>query len=310
MPKHCWAQLVIHTNADNAQILAEHLPTYGAHAVNTCPDNAEEIFINDPTNTPLWQSTQVIALFDDTVDLAPLIVKLQNSVDTNNWRAHHISILHDKDWQQAMQDTRPPLRFGEHLWICPSWQQVADSSGTVVKLDPGMAFGTGTHATTALMLSWLAQQDLKTKTVIDYGCGSGILAIAAYKCQAENVMAIDNDEQAIIATQTNAARNHINTDRFRCYLPEQAPMLQADIVLANILAQPLIELAPTLIERVKRGGHLLLSGLLKSQVDQVCLHYVHAFTFKPAIYQDNWVLLEGIATADSHRPHSHYTNRL
>ena len=191
-----------------------------------------------------------------------------------------------------------PMRFGQRLWICPSWKQPPQANAVNLMLDPGLAFGTGTHPTTALCLKWLDSCPLDGKTVIDYGCGSGILGLAALLLGASNVIAIDNDPQALIATADNATRNHINPDRIQTYLPNQIPSgIKADIVVANILAGPLTELAPTIIQLTADKGLLALSGIIASQADELLNVYQKWCSMDKPIVEDGWVRLSGRKTS-------------
>ncbi len=210
---------------------------------------------------------------------------------------HKIEQIEDKDWEREWMANFHPMRFGERLWICPSWRDVPDPDAVNVMLDPGLAFGTGTHPTTSLCLTWLDGLDLAGKTVIDFGCGSGILAIAALKLGASQAIGIDIDPQAIQASRDNAERNGV-ADRLSLYLPHQQPEnLQADVVVANILAGPLRELAPLISVLPKSGGHLGLSGVLESQAESVCEAYVAHFALDPVAVKEEWCRITGVKTA-------------
>jgi len=207
---------------------------------------------------------------------------------------HKIEQIEDKDWECEWMDNFHPMRFGERLWICPSWRDVPDPDAVNVMLDPGLAFGTGTHPTTSLCLSWLDGLDLQGKTVIDFGCGSGILAIAALKLGAAQAIGIDIDPQAIQASRDNAERNGV-ADRLSLYLPHQQPEnLQADVVVANILAGPLRELAPLIGVLPKAGGHLGLSGVLASQAESVCEAYAERFALDAVAEKEEWCRITGV----------------
>ena len=178
--------------------------------------------------------------------------------------------LEDKDWSQEWKQHFQPLKCGDRLWICPSWITPPDLNAVNLSLDPGLAFGTGSHPTTHLCLRWLDRQDLKGKIVIDYGCGSGILGIAALLLGAKQVIAVDNDPQALLASRDNAERNNITASRLSTYLPDDVPAtICADVMVANILASPLISLAPKLCAMTKPKGLLCLAGLLETQIDAV-----------------------------------------
>lgn len=191
-------------------------------------------------------------------------------------------------------DNFHPMRFGQRLWIVPSWHAAPEPDAVNLLLDPGLAFGTGTHPTTALCLEWLDAQPLDGMQVLDFGCGSGILAIAALLLGAEHAVGTDIDVQALEASRDNAGRNGIDPARFPLYLPEQLPQGQADVVVANILAGPLVALAPRIIERVKPGGRLALSGILLEQAEEVRAAYTSQFDLDPTAEKDGWVRITGV----------------
>ena len=191
-----------------------------------------------------------------------------------------------------MQDFKP-MRFGKRVWICPSWETPPEPDAVNILLDPGLAFGTGTHPTTALCLEWLDEQDLRDTTVIDYGCGSGILAIAAAKLGARRVIAIDNDPQAIVASESNRELNGVSPDTMTVHLPGKAHP-QADVLVANILAGPLEELTPVLSALVKPGGKLILSGVLSQQTRSLLNSYEDNFVMSEPVLLDEWVRVGGV----------------
>ena len=190
------------------------------------------------------------------------------------------------------------MQFGERLWVCPSWQEPPEPSAVNLMLDPGLAFGSGSHATTSMCLQWLEKNIRNDNTVIDYGCGSGILAIAAALLGATRVIAVDNDPQAITATIENAKRNNIRKGVIETYLPDQLPddraALRSDILIANILAEPLMQLAEDLSHLVKPKGHIALSGLLAEQADELLEHYGSWFEMDEAVLSEEWARLSGI----------------
>ena len=205
-------------------------------------------------------------------------------------------VLEDQDWERSWMTDFKAMQFGEKLWICPSWQSPPDSDAVNIMLDPGLAFGSGSHATTSLCLQWLDQQDLSESDVIDYGCGSGILAIAAALLGAKSVTAVDNDPQAITATEDNSQRNELDPSRVLAYLPDDfqgSNETRADILIANILAEPLLQLAPRFAELLKVDGKIVLSGLLESQAEEIVLHYESWFDMDKPCIKDDWVRLSG-----------------
>jgi ribosomal protein L11 methyltransferase len=185
-----------------------------------------------------------------------------------------------------------PMKFADRLWVCPTGQEQYEANTVCLTLDPGLAFGTGTHPTTALCLEWLASHDLSGKTVIDYGCGSGILAVAAVLLGASRAIAVDIDPQALTATHENALKNKVQ-DKITCYLPEHFTPSEADVVLANILAKPLIELSALISDLVVTGGQLVLSGILCEQSVAVVDAYRHLINFAPPVQQADWIRLDG-----------------
>jgi ribosomal protein L11 methyltransferase len=279
-----WIQVILTTDEQQAEAISEKLENMGAVSVSF-KDAADQPLYEPALNTtPLWGNTQIIALFEEDTDQK----QLENQLKHLNYE---LQILEDQEWTRVWMDDFHPMQFGKRIWICPSWSTPPDSSAINILLDPGLAFGTGTHATTALCLEYLdRQQDLSNKTVIDYGSGSGILAITAAKLGAKHVWAVDNDPQALIATEDNATKNQVN-QIISCQLPEQ-PLPQVDIILANILAKPLIELAPTLTKYLKPNSTLILSGILKEQRDEVIAAYQPYMNVMQTLERENWILIE------------------
>ena len=287
-----WQQLTFSTNAQAAEQLNELLLETEALAV-TLQDAADEpIFEPALGTTPLWGQTELVALFSAEDDLQQIIRQLQKAFGP--LPPYHISQVAEQNWERAWMDEFKPMQFGKRLWICPSWCEPVDPSAVNLLLDPGLAFGTGTHPTTRLCLEWLDANPPVNRRVIDYGCGSGVLALAALKLGAEITYAIDNDPQALLATEDNAKRNHLKPQQLQTWLPEQLPALTADLLLANILAQPLIELTGKFATLVKPQGTIVLSGILLEQADKVIQAYQPWFTLQPVIQLDEWVRLVGI----------------
>ena len=268
-----WIQLKLNTTGANAEDLSDALMEAGAVSITFQDTHDTPVFEPLPGETRLWGDTDVIGLFDAETDMNDVVAILENHPLLGAGFAHKIEQLEDKDWEREWMDNFHPMRFGERLWICPSWRDVPDENAVNVMLDPGLAFGTGTHPTTSLCLQWLDSLDLTGKTVIDFGCGSGILAIAALKLGAAKAIGIDIDPQAIQASRDNAERNGVS-DRLELYLPKDQPEeMKADVVVANILAGPLRELAPLISVLPVSGGLLGLSGILASQAESVCEAY-------------------------------------
>jgi ribosomal protein L11 methyltransferase len=233
-------------------------------------------------------------LFDASVDIAVIRRALVAAFGDPLSSRLQLESLPDRDWERVWLDDFHPMQFGERLWVCPAGQRPQNSEhAVIIDLDPGLAFGTGTHATTALCLQWLDSNPPVGLQVLDFGCGSGILAIAALKLGASRVQAADIDEQALLATRDNALRNGVDRNLYTC-LPEQLPLGTFDLVLANILANPLMQLSKTLVQRVRPGGDLVLSGILADQASEVGACYRPWFSLSEPVELDGWVRLHGI----------------
>lgn len=285
-----WIQFIFSSTPDGADPLSDRLSECGANAV-TFQDNADQpIYEPEICSTPLWQATNVIALFEADSDTENIVVKLTQLMAPEAIPPYRIEAVEDKDWVREWMDNFHPMCFGKQLWICPSWHEPPNPNAINILLDPGLAFGTGTHPTTALCLNWLDRAQVKDKVVIDYGCGSGILAIAAALLGAKQVIGVDIDPQALEATQANAERNGVVIETF---LPADCPDITADLVIANILAGPLQTLAPTLIALSKPRADIILSGILESQASSVSDAYQITFEMEASVLKDEWVRLVG-----------------
>ncbi|MGQ9426221.1 50S ribosomal protein L11 methyltransferase [Gilvimarinus sp. F26214L] len=288
-----WLQLHVHSSPETAEAIEDALLAAGAASV-TFQDRADQPILEPALGeTPLWQQTRITGLFDAASDTDGVLRTAAEHLDFP-LPEHHWEQLEDKDWEREWMKDYQAIRCAEDLWIYPSWQEPPDSRATNVRLDPGLAFGTGTHPTTLLCLQWLAKQDVSGKQVIDYGCGSGILGIAALMRGASRLTAVDIDPQALLATRENCQRNHIDPEQVTTHLPQAAPKTSAELVFANILAGPLVELAPTLAELTAPGGRLCLAGLLDSQEQEVRTAYEAHFQFEAPCYQDEWVQLAAV----------------
>ena len=265
-------------------------------------DAVDEQAIFEPGvgETPLWNEMTLNALFDGSRSSEDVLASLNAADASVDWSVGTFKIIADQDWERAWMDQYEPLKFGLNTWIVP-WNselpaEAAVSSAAVVRLDPGLAFGSGTHPTTALCLEWLdtlaSARALQGERVLDFGCGSGILAIAAVKLGAVHAVGVDNDPQAIIATRDNAERNEISSS-VDVYLPSDEPVETYPIVVANILASALIELAPTITSRVEAGGVLAMSGILEGQEDEVIQAYSAEFKDLKATQLDDWMRVTG-----------------
>ncbi|CAG9429125.1 50S ribosomal protein L11 methyltransferase [Providencia alcalifaciens] len=289
-----WIQIRLNSNAKDAEALGDELMETGSVSVTFQDSHDTPVFEPLPGETRLWGDTDVIGLYDAETDMKWVVAQLENSPLLGAGFVHKIEQIEDKDWEREWMDNFHPMRFGQRLWICPSWRDVPDPTAVNVMLDPGLAFGTGTHPTTSLCLEWLDGLDLEGKTVIDFGCGSGILAIAALKLGAARAIGIDIDPQAILASRDNAQRNGVS-ERLSLYLPKDQPQdLQADVVVANILAGPLRELAPMISVLPRAGGHLGLSGVLASQAEGVADAYRASFNIDPVAEKDEWCRITGV----------------
>ncbi|MFZ7273824.1 50S ribosomal protein L11 methyltransferase [Avibacterium avium] len=290
-----WVQIRINSTNQQAETISDYLEEIGSVSVTFMDSQDTPIFEPLPGETRLWGNTDVIALFDAETDMQQIVSLLKSAGHLSEETAYKIEQIEDKDWEREWMDNFHPMQFGKRLWICPSWREVPDGNAVNVMLDPGLAFGTGTHPTTALCLEWLDSLDLNGKTIIDFGCGSGILAIAALKLGAKNAIGIDIDPQAILASRNNAEQNGVS-DRLQLFLAKDAPQdLQADVVVANILAGPLKELAPTISQLVKTQGKLGLSGILESQAQSVCEAYQEQFFLDPVAIREEWCRITGVA---------------
>ncbi|GHF98941.1 50S ribosomal protein L11 methyltransferase [Thalassotalea marina] len=288
-----WIQLRLSANEETAEKYSDWLMACGAQAVTFI--DAKDTPIYEPLpgdEITYWSNTVVMGLYDASHDMDKAISYLQGIHPEGKNLKYKLEQLEDKDWEREWMDNFHPMKFGERLWICPSWREAPEPNAVNVMLDPGLAFGTGTHPTTALCLTWLDSLDLSGKTVVDFGCGSGILSLAALKLGAEKVIGIDIDPQALQASLENAKRNGVE-DRLELFLPKDQPTLKADVVVANILAGPLRELAPTIIEFVADNGLLALSGVLENQANDLQNLYGQWCNMSPIAVQDEWVRLSG-----------------
>lgn len=289
-----WIQLRLSANEETAEKYSDWLSACGAQAVTFIDAKDTPIYEPLPGDEVIyWNNTVVMGLYDASHDMDKVLSYLKGIHPDKDKMAYKLEQLEDKDWEREWMDNFHPMKFGQRLWICPSWRDVPDPTAVNVMLDPGLAFGTGTHPTTALCLTWLDSLDLEGKTVVDFGCGSGILSLAALKLGAKKVIGIDIDPQALQASLENAKRNQCE-DRLALYLPKDQPEFKADVVVANILAGPLRELAPVIIEYVASNGVLALSGVLEEQAEQLQTIYGEYCQMDAVAVQDEWVRISGI----------------
>lgn len=276
---------------DQIDALNELLEATSALSITLTDQYDEAILEPELGTTPLWPDIIVHALYpgENEAQLALAIVSF-----TFPQLNYTLALLPEQDWERTCLKAFKPQRFGKRLWICPSWLTPPEPRAVNLILDPGLAFGTGTHPTTSLCLTWLEQADLKGKTLIDYGCGSGILALAALKLGAAHVSAVDIDEQALIATRNNAENNGLLSPQLTIGFPEILTA-KADILIANILLTPLIQLQSYFYELIKPRGVLVISGILENQVSDITITYQSLYQSITVITQDEWALIHWIA---------------
>jgi ribosomal protein L11 methyltransferase len=287
-----WLQLSLDVNENEAPLLELVFENLGALSVTLGDAGDQALLETPPESEQLWQHTRVTALFDGEQDQRQLQDALKNTLSEPLATKLHWERIEDRIWERVWLEHFKPMSFGRRLWICPAGVQITQPGSVIVQLDPGLAFGTGTHPTTALCLEWLDGQRLEGKTLIDYGCGSGILAIAALKLGAASAIAIDHDPQALQASRDNAKKNGV-VEQLITYLPEQAPQQPADFLVANILAGPLIELAPQIAQRIRSEGQFALSGILQEQATEVMVHYQPFAMLSPIKHRNEWILISG-----------------
>lgn len=290
-----WTEISISVTREATPQAEEALELLGALAITFQDDEDNPVLEPDPGATPLWPTVHVCGLFEEGLEKQHVLATLSNvpgagRPENIRWRK-----VGDQDWERAWMDRFAPMKFGQRLWIVPGGMSIQhDPSNIEIQLDPGLAFGTGTHPTTALCLEWLDGTDVTASTVVDYGCGSGILGVAAALKGAARVICVDTDPQALEATAANAARNGV-ADRVCCRLPAAADCNGADIVMANILAAPLIDLAPVLTGFLRPGGQLALSGILEEQAEEVRTAYRPGVGAMSKEQKEEWILLAGKA---------------
>jgi len=265
-----WIQVYTDVPKRYAESLSDALEAIGSLAV-TLGDAADNPIFEPPIGTtPIWPDTRVMGLFEASRNTDELLAALAARWPQVSQYPVKLDPLEDKDWVREWMDQFIPVKFGERLWVVPTWHTPPEPHGINLLLDPGLAFGTGGHPTTALCLTWLSDHDLSGKTVIDFGCGSGILACAAAKLGAARVIGTDIDPQALHASQQNAERNAVSLE---LYLPDSMPDVQADLVIANILFNPLKSLAPEFLRLLKPKSQLVMSGILNEQAQPLISHY-------------------------------------
>jgi ribosomal protein L11 methyltransferase len=287
-----WLQIHLVADQATAPLVEDLFQELGALSVSLTDAEDEPILELDPGEIRCWQSTRVTGLFPGSTDIETLRQGVQAGLPAHWETPLRFEHLAEEDWTRSWLPHFRPMRFGKHLWVRPAGQSIDDPEAEIIDLDPGLAFGTGTHATTALCLSWLAEHPLEGRKVLDFGCGSGILAIAALKRGAREAVGMDHDPQAILASRDNAAKNGV-LDRLRLYGPGDVFHEQADLVLANILSGTLIRLAEPLSEHLSPGADLLLAGILETQAEKVIAAYSPWLALTMLEQREEWVLLHG-----------------
>lgn len=285
-----WLQVRLALTPAQAETYEDLMLELGAVSVTFMDAEDQPIFEPDLGTTPLWSQTHLLALFEGDTDATALEQRVQLLA---NGLTYEVERLEDQEWERSWMDNFQPMRFGQRLWIVPSWHEAPEPDAVNLLLDPGLAFGTGTHPTTSLCLQWLDGEPVAGRQVLDFGCGSGILAIAALLLGAERAVGTDIDVQALEASRENANRNGIDPARFPLYLPADLPAEPADVVVANILAGPLVGLAEQITRLTRIGGRLALSGILAEQAEDVRAAYAGCFDLEPTATLDGWVRISG-----------------
>lgn len=292
-----WLTLIVETDAKHAEALSDALLEHGALSVDLLDADAdtpdEQAIFGEPGEPPpgVWQHNRVSALFDADHDVASSLRAAASDVGLAQLPEHRIETLADNDWVRLTQSQFEPIPISPRLWIVPTWHTAADPDAINIVLDPGLAFGTGSHPTTRLCLRWLDNNLAGGESVLDYGCGSGILAIAAMKLGAARAVGVDVDAQAVTASRDNATANNVENVEF--YLPNNAQKNRYDLVVANILTNPLRMLAPLLADATNTGGQIVLSGILEAQAPDVMNIYQQWFDLNEPIFEDGWSCLSG-----------------
>lgn len=292
-----WLTLIVDTDAQYAEALSDALMEHGALSVDLLDADAdtpdEQAIFGEPGEPPpgVWLHNRVSALFDADKDVAEILRQAAGDVGLSEIPTFRIETLADNDWVRLTQSQFDPIPISDRLWIVPTWHTPTNPDAINIVLDPGLAFGTGSHPTTRLCLRWLDNNLQGGESVLDYGCGSGILAIAAIKLGAASAVGVDVDAQAVTASRDNAAANSVENVQF--YLPNNAPKGSYDLVVANILTNPLRMLAPLLAGATRQGGQIVLSGILETQAPDVMSIYEQWFDLNPPIFEDGWSCLSG-----------------
>lgn len=292
-----WLTLSVQAEANYAEALSEALLAHGALSVDMLDADAdtpdEQAIFGEPgePTSAIWQHNLINALFESNADVAGILRAVCTELGIAPLPEHKIETLEENDWVRLTQSQFEPIPISQRLWIVPTWHTPSDPNAINIVLDPGLAFGTGSHPTTRLCLRWLDANLQGGESVLDYGCGSGILAIAALKLGAASAIGVDVDAQAVQASRDNASANQVTAN---FYLPDNAPKTQADIVVANILTNPLKMLAPLLAGATRQGGRIVLSGILSEQAEDVMKIYAQWFNLAPTVMDEGWACVSGV----------------
>lgn len=293
-----WLTLIVDTDAGHAEALSDALLAQGALSVDLLDADAdtpdEQAIFGEPGEPPpgVWQHNRISALLDADSDAAAILRAAANDIGLAKLPAYRTETLADNDWVRLTQAQFEPIPISDRLWIVPTWHTPANPDAINIILDPGLAFGTGSHPTTRLCLRWLDSHLQGGEHLLDYGCGSGILAIAALKLGAARAAGVDVDAQAVTASRDNAIANHVANVQF--YQPDAAPKGTYDLVIANILTNPLRMLAPLLADATRQGGQIVLSGILEAQAQDVMNIYQQWFDMNKPVFEDGWSCLSGL----------------
>ena len=301
-----WKAIIIEINAADTELFNNLLIEYGAlsvdtHDAATGTQYEESLFGQfSDWSKPIWSNIEITALFERAVDVTGIVQELAKNAQLTCLPVYRVKKIEDQDWVHLTQSQFDPIKISSNLWVVPSWHQIPDSKAINLILDPGLAFGTGSHPTTKLCLEWLDKNLQGDEQVLDYGCGSGILSIAALKLGASCVVGVDIDPRAVEISTENAVNNQCDNNKVKFYLADylvksdQVMDRWADVIVANILANPLIMLAPLLAQASNNNGRLVLSGILAEQVNEVAETYKKWFKIYPVWEQHGWSLLVGI----------------
>ena len=292
-----WLTLTVTASEQQAELLSDALMELGALSVDMHDADAdtpqEQAIFGEPGEPAahLWSHNCVTALFPENAPIDSIMLEAARAIGLAQPPAYRTAILEDNDWVRLTQSQFNPIPISQRLWIVPTWHTPSDPTAINIVLDPGLAFGTGSHPTTRLCLRWLDANIRGGESVLDYGCGSGILAIAALKLGASSAIGVDVDAQAVQASRDNAVANQTGA---KFYLPNDAPKLQADVVVANILTNPLKILAPLLAGATRQGGRIVLSGILSEQAEDVMKIYAQWFNLESPIMDEGWACVSGV----------------